>query len=79
MITITKSFKWSPNGYDVETVAAGEHEELPERAQLIAKELGVLGDSEADSKAKAEQKAKKEAEKKDQQNNRESASQNTSQ
>ena len=58
MITITKTFKWSPNGYDVETIATGEHEALPEEALNIAGELGVLDDPAA---KKAEAKAKKEA------------------
>lgn len=53
MFIIKKSFKWSPNGYDVETVEAGEHEELPEKVVEIAKELDVL---EGSKKKKAQDK-----------------------
>lgn len=41
-IKITKAFQWSPNGYDVETVEAGEYESLPERAGEIAAQIGAL-------------------------------------
>ncbi|AMO58118.1 hypothetical protein GZ77_20500 [Endozoicomonas montiporae] len=72
MFTITKSFNWSPNGYDIETIEAGDHETLPDRAVVIAGELGFLVDAEAEKKAAeekaeaeklaAEQKTKEEAE-----------------
>ncbi|MFY3603277.1 hypothetical protein ACOTHZ_11165 [Achromobacter xylosoxidans] len=45
-IKITKAFQWSPNGYEVTTVEAGEYESLPDRASEIALQLGVLGEQE---------------------------------
>ncbi len=57
---IAAAFSWSPNGFDIEEVEAGEHEELPERAIEIAESLGVL--NEVDDKAQAEKKAREEAE-----------------
>lgn len=41
-IKVTKAFQWSPNGYDVASVDAGEYESLPERASRIAVQLGAL-------------------------------------
>ncbi|AZY50094.1 hypothetical protein C0J09_13880 [Bordetella avium] len=41
-IKVTKAFQWSPNGYDVATVDAGEYETLPERASEIAVQLGAM-------------------------------------
>lgn len=41
-IKVTKAFQWSPNGYDVATIDAGEYESLPERASEIAVQLGAL-------------------------------------
>lgn len=43
-IKITKAFQWSPNGYEVTTVEAGEYESLPDRASEIALQLGVVGE-----------------------------------
>ena len=50
MITIKESFNWSPNGYDIETIEAGDHDELPDRAVAIAGELDLLADVEAEKK-----------------------------
>ena len=61
MITISKKFAWSPNGYEVETVPAGAYETLPERAVAIAHELGLVEDTSGENeclKAQAEAKAK---------------------
>ncbi|WP_163371070.1 hypothetical protein [Endozoicomonas acroporae] len=55
MITIRKAFNWSPNGYDIETVPAGAHETLPERAVAIAEELGLI---EEEPKKKSNKKAR---------------------
>lgn len=41
-IKIIKAFQWSPNGYDVATVDAGEYESLPKRAGEIAAQIGAL-------------------------------------
>lgn len=41
-VKITKTFQWSPNGYDVATVDAGEYESLPDRASEIAVQLGAV-------------------------------------
>lgn len=41
-IKITKGFQWSPNGYDVATVDAGEYDTLPDRVSEIAAQLGVV-------------------------------------
>lgn len=41
-IKIIKAFQWSPNGYDVATVDAGEHETLPARAAEIAAQMGAI-------------------------------------
>jgi hypothetical protein len=46
-IKIMKAFQWSPNGYDVATVEAGEHESLPDRASQIAAQLGAVGEGAA--------------------------------
>lgn len=46
-VKITRAFQWSPNGYDVATVEAGEHESLPDRAFQIAAQLGVVGEGAA--------------------------------
>ena len=56
MITIKKSFQWSPNGYDVKTIDAGEHETLPDRAVEIASQLGLL-EKPAQKKAASKKKA----------------------
>ena len=59
MITISKKFAWSPNGYEVETVPAGAYETLPERAVAIAHELGLVEDTSGENeclKAQAEAK-----------------------
>jgi hypothetical protein len=46
-VKITRAFQWSPNGYDVATVEAGEHESLPDRAFQIAAQLGAVGEGAA--------------------------------
>lgn len=46
-IKVTKAFQWSPNGYDVASVDAGEYESLPERASRIAVQLGALAEEAA--------------------------------
>lgn len=43
MPVLKQSLKWSPDGCRVETIPAGEHEELPTRAIEIAKQMGILG------------------------------------
>ncbi|HAT3456194.1 TPA: hypothetical protein ACW7KA_004533 [Citrobacter freundii] len=43
MPVLKQSLKWSPDGCRVETILAGEHEELPVRAIEIAAQLGILG------------------------------------
>ena len=56
MMTVTKAFKYSPNGYTVETVPAGEHESLPEQAVEIGKVLGVLVEDKSDKKPSGKNK-----------------------
>lgn len=46
-IKITKAFQWSPNGYDIATVDAGEYESLPDRASQIAVQLGAVEEGAA--------------------------------
>lgn len=46
-IKVTKAFQWSPNGYDVATVEAGDYETLPERASEIAVQLGAMEEDAA--------------------------------
>lgn len=43
MPVLKQSLKWSPDGCHVETIPAGEYEELPARAIEIAAQLGILG------------------------------------
>lgn len=43
MPVLKQSLKWSPDGCRVETIPAGEYEELPVRAIEIAAQLGILG------------------------------------
>ena len=43
MPVLNQSLNWSPDGCRVETIPAGEHEELPTRAIEIAEQLGILG------------------------------------
>ncbi|MGE8449096.1 MAG: hypothetical protein ACN6OP_00450 [Pseudomonadales bacterium] len=45
-IKIHKPFQWSPNGYDIATVEAGDYETLPERAAQIAVQLGATEEVE---------------------------------
>lgn len=42
MVTLTKALKWSPDGIQVQTIPAGEHDSLPERAIQIAEQIGIL-------------------------------------
>lgn len=43
MPVLKQNLKWSPDGCRVETIPAGEYEELPARAIEIAEQLGILG------------------------------------
>lgn len=43
MPVLKQSLKWSSDGCHVETIPAGEYEELPARAIEIAAQLGILG------------------------------------
>lgn len=42
MPVLKTSLKWSPDGCRVVEIPAGEHAELPARAQEIAVQLGIL-------------------------------------
>lgn len=42
MVTLLKPLKWSPDGCRIETIEAGEHDELPMRAIEIAEQIGIL-------------------------------------
>lgn len=42
MPVLNTSLKWSPDGCRIEVIPAGEHPELPDRAQEIASQLGIL-------------------------------------
>ncbi len=42
MVTLLKALKWSPDGCRIETLPAGEHEDLPPRVLEIAEQLGIL-------------------------------------
>lgn len=46
MVKLLKPLKWSPDGCRIETIAAGEHEELPARAIEIAEQIGILAEVE---------------------------------
>ncbi|WP_374684760.1 hypothetical protein [Scandinavium hiltneri] len=48
MIILLKPLKWSPDGCRIETIDAGEHEELPARAIEIAGQIGILGETKSD-------------------------------
>jgi len=58
MIKLTRALKWSPDGMRVETVEAGEYDQLPDRAVEIAAQLGILANDTVD-----ESEIKPEAEK----------------
>ena len=60
MITIKQSFKWSPNGYTIETVNQGDHDHLPDRAIAIAGELGLLVESKPQKSSNKSNKKKAE-------------------
>lgn len=45
MVKLLQTLKWSPDGCHVETISAGEHQELPPRAVEIALQLGILDQS----------------------------------
>ena len=49
MVKFLKPLKWSPDGCRIETIAAGEHDELPARAIEIAGQIGILAESEKGS------------------------------
>lgn len=56
MPVLKQSLKWSPDGCRVETIQAGEYEELPSRAIEIAAQLGILGvDTENEREIVSEQ------------------------
>ncbi len=42
MHKLTKNLEWSPDGCHVETLPAGEYEELPDRVLVIASQLNIL-------------------------------------
>ncbi|HGF0769565.1 TPA: hypothetical protein ACF7ZB_001883 [Kluyvera georgiana] len=42
MVTLLKPLKWSPDGCRIETIEAGEYDELPMRAIEIAEQIGIL-------------------------------------
>lgn len=42
MHKLTKNLDWSPDGCHVETLHAGEYEELPARVLVIASQLNIL-------------------------------------
>lgn len=42
MVTLLKPLKWSPDGCRIETIEAGEHDEIPMRAIEIAEQIGIL-------------------------------------
>jgi len=46
MVILLKPLKWSPDGCRIETIAAGEHDELPARAIEIAGQIGILAEAE---------------------------------
>lgn len=49
MIILLKPLKWSPDGCRIETIEAGEHDELPARAIEIAEQIGILAEAETGS------------------------------
>ncbi|HAT4609368.1 hypothetical protein [Citrobacter freundii] len=56
MPVLKQSLKWSPDGCRVETIQAGDYEELPSRAIEIAAQLGILGvDTENEREIVSEQ------------------------
>lgn len=56
MPVLKQCLKWSPDGCRVETIQAGEYEELPSRAIEIAAQLGILGvDTENEREIVSEQ------------------------
>lgn len=50
MVTLLKALKWSPDGCRIETLPAGEHEDLPPRVLEIAEQLGILSAIEGGEK-----------------------------
>lgn len=46
MVILLKPLKWSPDGCRIETIEAGEHDELPARAIEIAGQIGILAEAE---------------------------------
>ena len=59
---LTKSFKYSINGYQVETFEAGDHDELHPDVVAYAKKIGALENGEGDA---VEEKASQEPEQQD--------------
>ncbi|HAW3686735.1 TPA: hypothetical protein NVL72_004042 [Citrobacter freundii] len=49
MVILLKPLKWSPDGCQIETIEAGEHDELPARAIEIAVQIGILAEAETGS------------------------------
>lgn len=54
-VTVSKKFSYSPNGYEVITVAAGE-QELDDIAIQKGKELGIIEDTKPARRSKAKAK-----------------------
>lgn len=50
MVMLLKDLKWSPDGCRIETLPAGEHEDMPPRALEIADQLGILSAIEGGEK-----------------------------
>lgn len=48
-IKLAKTFRWSPNGYDINEYQPGEHD-VPERCAEVAALSGVLAESEEEPK-----------------------------
>jgi len=46
MYTLNQPLTWAPDGMNIETIPAGEHDELPEKAIQIALELNILEEIE---------------------------------
>ncbi|GGC87389.1 hypothetical protein [Halopseudomonas salina] len=53
LVVLLAAFKYSPDGMKVIELEPGEHE-LPERAAQVAREMGIVDDSEAKRQAEEE-------------------------
>ncbi|MCX9065071.1 hypothetical protein NLN84_05645 [Citrobacter portucalensis] len=49
MVILLKPLKWSPDGCRIETIEAGEHDEIPARAIEIAGQIGILAEAQIGS------------------------------